>query len=301
MRSAALRDYRLIAIFAAIADAGSIRAAARRLGLSAPVISTALTALEANLGTTLMRRGGRRMEPTATGAAFHIAASEMVLAAERAMETVKAEHRRPSGRLSITMPTELCQAWLPPVLRAFEARYPLVETRVHASDDVDDLSEGNFDIALRARRALEAPRAALTTLPLALVARADIANAYPTLAAARRTPVPMIAFTPLGRVASLDALDAAGARIEVPCAPRIAANNGLLAAALAREGFGAALVAEAGVEADIEAGRLARVLPSLDFGHIAVRLAFRDAHPSPAALAFARLARGEINPPPRRR
>jgi len=78
----ATRDYRLMALFVAIADSNSIRAASRRLNVSAPVVSTALADLEATLGTTLVRRGRRQLELTPDGRAFHAAAREMVRAAD---------------------------------------------------------------------------------------------------------------------------------------------------------------------------------------------------------------------------
>src|SRR4051812_47398201 len=61
MREAHLRD------FIAVADTGSVRAAARRLRLSQGAISKNLLALERELGVALLVRSARGVEPTDFG------------------------------------------------------------------------------------------------------------------------------------------------------------------------------------------------------------------------------------------
>ena len=60
-----------IAAFSAIAEAGSITGAARRLGLSKSVVSERLTELERVMGTTLVRRTTRSLSLTDDGKTFH--------------------------------------------------------------------------------------------------------------------------------------------------------------------------------------------------------------------------------------
>src|SRR5699024_11482973 len=56
--------------FIAIAETGSLSAAARRTGVSQPTISDYLHELEHELGTPLFERRQRRMLPTEAGAAY---------------------------------------------------------------------------------------------------------------------------------------------------------------------------------------------------------------------------------------
>ena len=67
--------------FIAIADAGSIRAVARRLGLSQPALTRSLQTLESSLGVCLMRRGVSGVSLTPEGVAFftraHVVQSEL--------------------------------------------------------------------------------------------------------------------------------------------------------------------------------------------------------------------------------
>lgn len=77
--------------FIAVIDAGSIRGAARNLGVSQPALTRALQQLEEELGVQLMDRSGRGVTPTAAGSAFlsraRVAEAELRKAAEEAKRT----------------------------------------------------------------------------------------------------------------------------------------------------------------------------------------------------------------------
>ena len=78
--------------FIAVVDAGSIRGAARQLGMSQPALTRALQQLEEELGVQLMERSGRGVTPTAAGSAFlsraRVAEAELRKAFEEARKTV---------------------------------------------------------------------------------------------------------------------------------------------------------------------------------------------------------------------
>jgi DNA-binding transcriptional LysR family regulator len=57
-------------IFVAVADARGFAPAARQLGLSAPAVTRAVAALEARIGTQLLRRSTRQVALTEAGARF---------------------------------------------------------------------------------------------------------------------------------------------------------------------------------------------------------------------------------------
>ena len=59
-----------LSAFVAVADSGSISAAAQRLGLSKSVVSERLAELERDLGTSLIQRTTRKMSLTEDGSAF---------------------------------------------------------------------------------------------------------------------------------------------------------------------------------------------------------------------------------------
>jgi LysR family transcriptional regulator, regulator of abg operon len=78
--------------FIRVVDAGSIRGAARLLGMSQPALSRALQQLEEELGVQLMNRSGRGVSLTAAGSAFlaraRVAEAELRKAADEARNTI---------------------------------------------------------------------------------------------------------------------------------------------------------------------------------------------------------------------
>ena len=80
---------RRLTYFLAIADAGSIRGAAQTLGLSVPVLSTALSELEAELDVTLATRNTRQFTLTSAGEGVQAAVRNMLEAAGAAIEVAQ--------------------------------------------------------------------------------------------------------------------------------------------------------------------------------------------------------------------
>lgn len=285
----AARDFRLLAYFVEIVDAGGLRAAARRLSLSPPVLSAALADLEAIAKTTLLRRGRRGARPTAAGQALHAQASAMVAAARAAMGALAARGAPPAGELRVTLPSELCVAWLPARLRAFERACPDVRVTLEASDVAVDLARSDCEIALRAAFVAPdapPPAACLAMLPLELVAAPGLLRALPRAPAARLAAVPLIGLAATRRDGAIVARSRSGALIRATPPARMIVDNGVVAKELAAQGLGAALAIGAAVAADLRAGRLARVLPAHTFGVVAVRALARDRFPSGPARAF---------------
>ena len=64
-----------IRAFLAVREAGGLRAAARRIGISQPAISKALAALEQDLGAELFIRTSRGVRMTEAGRLFGVRAS----------------------------------------------------------------------------------------------------------------------------------------------------------------------------------------------------------------------------------
>ncbi|MFD1704023.1 LysR family transcriptional regulator [Methylopila henanensis] len=71
-------DLRQLTIFLAVCDAGSMAAAARRLGLTQPAVSLAVAELEARVGAGLFNRAIRPIAPTPAGVLLRQRASALV-------------------------------------------------------------------------------------------------------------------------------------------------------------------------------------------------------------------------------
>jgi len=138
-----------LVLFARVVDEGSFSRAADRLGYPKSTVSRRVAALETQLGEQLLRRTTRKLTVTDFGRAVlehahHVA--EDVAAAESL-----AQHRQvqPSGRLRVTMPNDMGNLVLAPMLAEFVLKYPAVTLEVDLSSRFVDLIAENFDVAVR--------------------------------------------------------------------------------------------------------------------------------------------------------
>jgi DNA-binding transcriptional LysR family regulator len=135
--------------FVAIAEAGSITAAAERMRISKAVVSKQLQLLEQELGATLIIRNSRHLKLTETGQSFFEAARASVAQAEEAYAMVRHGRAEPSGTLSITAPLDLGVTFISPMVAEFQATYPSVTINLTLSDMRMDPVESRFDVAFR--------------------------------------------------------------------------------------------------------------------------------------------------------
>ncbi|MFA6311965.1 MAG: LysR family transcriptional regulator [Sterolibacterium sp.] len=136
-------------IFARVAEVGSFSRAAERLGLPKSTVSRRIAALEERLGERLMLRTTRKLKLTEFGEQLLEHARQV--AAE--VDAVKAlsEHRqaRPSGRLRVSMPSDLANLLLTDMLAAFVVLHPAVSLELDLSPRRVDLIGESFDVAIR--------------------------------------------------------------------------------------------------------------------------------------------------------
>lgn len=133
----------------AVAEAGSLSAAARRQKVPLATVSRKVTELEAHLQTKLFNRSSRALVPTDMGRSY-IAAARRILADLAETERVAAgEYATPRGELSVSTLVALGRVYLQPVIVEFLARYPEVDVRLSLQDRTVNLLEEHIDVALR--------------------------------------------------------------------------------------------------------------------------------------------------------
>ncbi|MFD1704385.1 LysR family transcriptional regulator [Methylopila henanensis] len=136
-------------LFVRIARLGSISSAARDLGLSPASASARLAALEKRLGARLIHRTTRQATPTEDGLALLPHAEHVVLAMEAARAAIGRGQAAPRGTLRIAAPASFARMHIVPGLPEFCGRYPDLAIDLRISDNVVDLVEGAFDLAVR--------------------------------------------------------------------------------------------------------------------------------------------------------
>lgn len=148
-QSIAAIDPNDLLIFAHVADLGSFSRAADKVGLPKSTVSRRLAALEQQLGERLLLRTTRRQTLTEFGALLLEHGRQVVAEVEAVAALRERRQAVPSGRLRVSMPSDLASLMLADHLAAFAATYPGVSLELDLSARrVDLLSEG-FDLAVR--------------------------------------------------------------------------------------------------------------------------------------------------------
>lgn len=138
-----------IAAFVATAEAGSISAASRRLGLAKSVVSERLAELERVLGTRLIQRTTRKLSLTENGHMFLPRAQRMMREAEEASVELAARSGKLAGPLRLSAPVSFGILHLAPALSEFLKAHREVDVSLELDDRFVDAAAEGFDAVLR--------------------------------------------------------------------------------------------------------------------------------------------------------
>jgi DNA-binding transcriptional LysR family regulator len=183
----------------AVAEAGSVSAAAKRLRTTQPTVSRRLAELEASLGEPLFARSVEGTTPTSFGERMLPAARRMAEAAGEVERVAAGAESTPRGVVRVTAPPGVAYAFLTPLAASLRARLPDVRLEVVATTSFVDLARREADLALRVQ---PMDRPAQRDLVLLATATSPVAAfAAPALAAQlpprpRLVDVPWIAWAP---------------------------------------------------------------------------------------------------------
>jgi DNA-binding transcriptional LysR family regulator len=134
--------------FVAVADAGGVSAAARRLGVSKSIVSRRLFRIEAELGTQLLARTTRGAALTEAGSTFRDHAARASAEIDTAREAILPTGGL-RGRLRVAVPLTFSATRFTPALAEMAHRHPLLHIYTSYSDRYVDLVAEGFDCAIR--------------------------------------------------------------------------------------------------------------------------------------------------------
>jgi DNA-binding transcriptional LysR family regulator len=139
-------------MFLAVAEAGSVSAAARRLKVGQPTISRRLAEMERLIGSRLFTRAVSGVTLTAAGERLLPPAQKMAEWAGEVERAAEARSASPSGLVRITGATYGCFDFLAPFAAWLSSRHPAIRIEVLSTPRYLDLARGEADLALRLRR-----------------------------------------------------------------------------------------------------------------------------------------------------
>ncbi|MFF1817331.1 LysR family transcriptional regulator [Kribbella sp. NPDC058245] len=138
----------------AVAEEGSVTAAAERLHVAQPSVSQQIRGLERELGVKLFARTPSGLVPTVVGRAFLREAQVAVSASRRARATARAGAEELVGELVVAVQLGFGTRQLPGALSALRRRFPRLEVTVFEEQSSAELerlcARGVLDLALMA-------------------------------------------------------------------------------------------------------------------------------------------------------
>lgn len=163
-------------LFLAVAETGSLSAAARQLRLGQPTLSRRIAELEAQVGASLFVRLAQGCKLTEAGERLLPAAQRMADWANEADQCI-AMPTRPAGKVKIAAPPGIAVEVIAPLAADIRAQYPDLHIEALSGVQVLNLARGEADISLRTTRPNDPDLLCLASVicPMAIYASADYA------------------------------------------------------------------------------------------------------------------------------
>jgi DNA-binding transcriptional LysR family regulator len=293
-------DLNDIVVFTKVAETKSFTGAADALGLPKSTVSRKLAQLEERLGVRLVQRTTRKLALTDIGEMYYERCARIVHDVTAAEQLVTDMQATPRGRLRISATVDFSTRWLGDIVASFLAIHPEINIELEASDQVVDLIDDGFDVAVRFGPMPESTLIArrLCTLQLVMAASPAYLAKTPVKSIDELDGLEHILFTPTTATQAWT-LHNGEASHEFGRPARFASNNYGAVRDVALAGGGICLLSEFMIADDLAAGRLVRVLPEWHTRVTEVHAVYPARHNLPPRLTLFldHLAKA-LNPPP---
>ncbi len=259
-------------IFTQVVGAGGFSAAARRMGLSRSAVSKHVAELETEIGVQLLFRTTRKMTPTEAGLAYVERCRAILEAVAETEAAISDAEQQPRGLLRVNAPMSFGILHLGPAVADFMGANPRLQVQMILDDRfVDPVAEG-FDVTIRIAEMEDS----------SLIARRIVAARMAVCAAPEYLAVHGVPKVPddlrdhdclhYGNLPSSThwRLTGEGDAYRVPIRARLCTNNGQALRDAALAGLGICALPTFIVGPELQAGRLASVLPDYSFGESTV-------------------------------
>lgn len=283
----------LINVFTAVVDANGFAGAARKLNISPPAVTRAISELEAHLGVRLLTRTTRVVRVTDAGARYVEDCRRILAELAEADESVSGLHGAPRGRLTLTAPVLFGALYVTPIVTEYLQRYPEVTASCWFLDRVVNMMDEGVDIAVRIG---ELPDSSMQAIRVGKVRRVICAApSYLERHGVPQSPDELAAHTIVSASGVTPApewrlVENGAARI-VKLQPRMITTSNDSAVAAAVAGFGLSRLMSYQVAEHVREGRLKILLSEFETAPLPVQLVHREGrHASQKARAFLDLA-----------
>jgi len=262
-------------VFVAVAETQGFARAARRLSMSPPAVTRAVSALEERIGTRLLHRTTRIVRLTEAGGRFLADCKRILGEIEEAENSASGSHAEPRGQLAVTSPVMFGRMYVAPAILDFLAHHPRVTARMLFLDRVVDLIEEGLDVAVRIAHL---PDSSLHAIQVGSVRR--VVCASPDYLAARgvpRTPTELSQHDAIAFASGASPETWSFASDETLSPPaRLIVNGNDVAIAAAVAGRGVARVLSYQIAPELRAGKLQVVLTEFEPPPIPISVVYAE-------------------------
>lgn len=254
-------------IFTRVAELASFTQAADALGLPKASVSTAVQQLEATLGTRLLHRTTRKVQPTQDGQAFYERCKDLLADVDEVQAMFQQQGAQTlRGRVRIDMSTSMARHAVIPRLPELLAQHPQLELEISSTERRVDLVREGFDCVVRSGAVGDS---SLVARPLGAMRMVNCASpAYLQQRGMPQGPADLATHHLVHYTNTLGAKpdafeyqDAAGARVLLTMQGAVTVNNAEAYVAACMAGLGIIQVPCVGVREVLRQGHLVELLP----------------------------------------
>jgi len=254
-----------LAALVVVAQERSFTRAAAKLGITQSSLSHTIRRLESRLGLRLLARTTRSVAPTDAGERLIRTLSPAFEGIDAELASLSALREKPSGSIRITTAEHAAETILMPALERLLPDYPDITVEVTVDYALTDVVAGRYDAGVRLGEQVAKDMVAVRIGPDMRMA-AVAAPSYFAMRRAPRAPQDLAGHQCINlRLPTSGGLYAwefekGGREVKVRVDGQLAFNELPLSLRAARAGLGIAFVPDDMVQADVETGRLVRVL-----------------------------------------
>jgi len=136
-------------VFVAVAEAESFAGGARRLKMSPPAVTRAISELESHLGVRLFTRSTRVVQLTDAGVRYLEDVRRIMAQIEEADAAAVGINAAPRGHLMVTAPVLFGRLYVMPIVTEFQSTYNDVEITALFVDRVVNFIDEGIDVGIR--------------------------------------------------------------------------------------------------------------------------------------------------------
>lgn len=138
-----------MALFVAVVDEGGFAAAARKMKVSPPVVTRAISELEAIMGVRLLTRTTRVVRVTDAGARYAEDCRRVLADIDEMEDLASGAHGAVRGRLVVTASALFGRMYVTPIVLKYLRTYPEAEVECRFNDRVVNMMDEGIDVAIR--------------------------------------------------------------------------------------------------------------------------------------------------------